>query len=121
MWRQSNSGSFFDRLLGQAVDRQRRPGHQVNQWEFTGALQAHGIQIGIHGKGRWRDYVFVERVWEWIKYEEIYLHACKGVSDARAGIGKYFSIYNRRRPHSEHGGEAAATMYFDNLEQKKAA
>ena len=38
-----------------------------------------------------------------------------------SGIGKYFSFYNQRRPHTEHGGETPETMYFNNLELKKAA
>ena len=75
----------------------------------------------MDGKGCWRDNVFVERLWKSIKYEEIYLHAYDSVSAARAGIGKYFSFYNQRRPHTEHGGETPETMYFNNLELKKAA
>jgi putative transposase len=31
--------------------------------------------------GAWRDDVFVERPWRSIKYEEIYLHADKTVSE----------------------------------------
>jgi putative transposase len=49
------------------------------------------------------------------------LHAYDSVSDARAGIGKYFMFYNQRRPYTEHGGETPETMYFNNLELKKAA
>ncbi|SIR13039.1 hypothetical protein SAMN05880561_1111 [Rhizobium sp. RU33A] len=32
--------------------------------------------------------------------EEVYLHACKTVSEARVGIGRYLTFYNSRRPHS---------------------
>ena len=38
--------------------------------------------------------------WRSAKYEEIYLHACDTVSDTYAGIGWYFEMYNRIRPHS---------------------
>jgi len=38
--------------------------------------------------------VFVERLWRSIKYEEVYLHAYKTVSEARAGIGRYLTFYN---------------------------
>ena len=96
-------------------------GSQFTSQEFIGALQVRGIRISMDGKGCWRDNVFVERLWKSIKYEEIYLHAYDSVSDARAGIGKYFSFYNQRRPHTEHGGETPETMYFNNLELKKAA
>jgi len=96
-------------------------GSQFTSLEFTGVLKAHGIQISMDGKGCWRDNVFVERLWKSIKYEEIYLHAYDTVSDARAGIGKYFLFYNQRWPHSGHGGESPETMCLDNLELKKAA
>ncbi len=48
----------------------------------------------MDGKGRWRDNVFVERVWRSIKYEEVYLHAYVSVSDARQSIGGYIDFYN---------------------------
>ncbi len=46
----------------------------------------------MDGKGAWRDNVFVERLWRSIKYEEVYLHAYKTVSEARAGIGRYLNF-----------------------------
>ena len=67
---------------------------------FTGLLKEHDIQISMDGKGAWRDHVFVERLWRSVKYEEVYLPAYDTVSDARAGIGRYFDVYHRRRPHS---------------------
>ena len=129
-WRVSISMNtdFCIEALEEALARYGKPeifntdqGSQFTSLEFTGALQARGIQISMDGKGCWRDNVFVERLWKSIKYEEVYLHAYDSVSDARAGIGKYFSFYNHRRPHSEHGGETPAAMYFDNLELKRAA
>ncbi|SCX34678.1 putative transposase OrfB [Agrobacterium rosae] len=44
--------------------------------------------------------MFVDRLWRSIKYEEVYLHAYKTVSEARVGIGRYLAFYNSRRPHS---------------------
>jgi putative transposase len=46
----------------------------------------------MDGRGRWRDNVFVERIWKSIKYEEVYLHAYNSVSEARARIGKYIEF-----------------------------
>jgi putative transposase len=40
---------------------------------FTGVLIKNGIAISMHGKGAWRDNIFVERLWRSIKYEEVYL------------------------------------------------
>jgi putative transposase len=52
----------------------------------------------MDGRGRWRDNVFVERVWKSIKYEEVYLHAYESVSQARASLGCYLDFYNTIRP-----------------------
>ena len=52
-----------------------------------------------HGKGAWRDNIFVERLWRTIKYEEVYLRAYANVPEARASIGRYIDgFYNARRP-----------------------
>ena len=48
--------------------------------------------------------MFVERLWRSVKYEEVYLHAYDSVPDARALIGRYLDLYNRRRPHSSLDG-----------------
>ena len=68
-------------------------------------LAAREIKISMDGKGAWRDNVFVERLWRTIKYEEIYLRAYASVSEARAGISRYLTFYNGRRPHSSLDGK----------------
>ena len=65
------------------------------------------------GRGAWRDNVFVERLWRTIKYEEVYLRAYTSVSEARAGIGRYLSFYNSRRPHSSLDGKTPDQAYFN--------
>jgi putative transposase len=129
-WRVSISMStdFCIEALAEAIARYGTPeifntdqGSQFTSIEFTEVLKAHHIEISMDGKGCWRDNVFVERLWKTIKYEEIYLHAYNSVSDARAGIGKYLSFYNKRRPHSEHAGETPDNMYFSTIELKQAA
>jgi putative transposase len=69
-------------------------GSQFTSIDFTGVLKKAEIAISMDGKGAWRDNVFVERLWRSIKYEEVYLHAYKTVSEARAGIGRYLTFYN---------------------------
>jgi len=51
--------------------------------DFTAVLEKAEIAISMDGKGAWRDNVFVERLWRSIKYEEVYLHAYRTVSEAR--------------------------------------
>jgi len=60
----------------------------------------------------WRDNVFIERLWRSVKYEEVYLHAYDTVSDSRTGIGRYFDLYNQRRPHSSLGRRTPDDVYF---------
>jgi transposase InsO family protein len=60
---------IYPHLLRQPVESA-----QFTSQEFTGLMQAHNIQISMDGTGRWRDNVFVERLWRILKYE-VYLHA----------------------------------------------
>lgn len=67
----------------------------------------------MDGKGRWRDNVFVERLWRSVKYEEVYLKAYASVPEARVGIGRYLGFYNAVRPHSALGGRTPDQIYLD--------
>jgi len=87
-------------------------GSQFTSQTFTGLLKKKGIRISMDGKGAWRDNVFIERLWRSVKYEEVYLHAYDKVSDSRAGIGRYFNLYNRRRPHSSLKGRTPDQVYY---------
>ncbi len=96
-------------------------GSQFTSLAFTGLLQDHGIRISMDGKGAWRDNVFIERLWRSVKYEEVYLHAYDTVSDSRAGIGRYFDLYNQRRPHSSLGRRTPDDVYFSQQSLTQAA
>ena len=89
-------------------------GSQFTGAAFTGVLAKHEIKISMDGKGAWRDNVFVERLWRSVKYEEVYLHAYDSVSAARAGIGRYLDLYNRRRPHSSLDDQTPDQAYVGN-------
>ncbi|WP_323041500.1 IS3 family transposase [Gemmobacter sp.] len=88
-------------------------GSQFTSADFIKVLAAREIKISMDGKGAWRDNVFVERLWRTIKYEEVYLRAYDSVSEARAGIGRYLSFYNSRRPHSALDGKTPDQAYFN--------
>src|SRR5487761_2192258 len=96
-------------------------GSQFTSEAFTGLLRKHGIAISMDGKGRWRDNVFVERVWKSIKYEEVYLHAYESVSAAKAGLGRYITFYNTRRPHASLDRRTPDEVYFESLPLARAA
>ena len=96
-------------------------GAQFTSADFTGLLRDHGIAISMDGKGCWRDTIFVERLWRSLKYEEIYLHRYDSVSAATAGIGRYLTLYNTRRPHSSLTDRTPDEAYFFPLPLSAAA
>ncbi len=99
--------SFCIEALEEALSRNEEPeifstdqGSQFTSEAFTGRLKQEGIRISMDGKGRKRDNVFVERIRKSIQYEEVCLHACASVGEARTSIGRYLEFYNSIRPHS---------------------
>jgi len=96
-------------------------GSQFTSQAFTGLMKDNGIQISMDGKGAWRDNVFIERLWRSVKYEEVYLHAYDTVSDSRNGIGRYFDLYNQRRPHCALGRRTPDDVYFSQQSLTLAA
>ena len=46
---------------------------RVTAEAFAGKLAAAGVAISMDGRGRFMDYIFVERLWRSIKYEEVHL------------------------------------------------
>ena len=63
--------SFCIEALEEALSRNEKPeifntdqGSQFTSEAFTGRLKENGISISMDGKGRWRDNVFVERIWK---------------------------------------------------------
>jgi putative transposase len=119
-WRLSNTldTSFCIAVLEEALDRWGEPeifnsdqGVQFTSTEFTAVLEARAVQISMDGKGRCLDNVLVERLWRSLKYEEVYLHAYDGPSEARRGIGNYFDYFNYDRPHRALGKKTPMEVY----------
>lgn len=88
-------------------------GSQFTCPDFTGVLKSHEIAISMDGRGRWRDNVFIERLWKSVKYEDIYLKAYDSLSDARAGLARYFEFYNCVRRHQGLDGRTPDAVYFN--------
>ena len=64
--------------------------------------------------GAWRDNVLVERLWQAIKYEEVYLRAYNTVPEARVSLGRYIDgFYNAKRPHSSLDRKTPDEAYFN--------
>lgn len=129
-WKLSNTltADFCVEALKEALARFGRPeifntdqGAQFTSAEFIATLKAHEIRISMDGRGRWRDNVFVERLWRSVKYEEVYLHAYNTVSEARSALARYFEFFNRRRPHSALDRRTPDAVYFDAMPLAAAA
>ena len=118
-WRLSNTltADFCIETVQEAINKHGKPDifNTDQGCQFTRVLKDNGIQIGMDGKGSWRDNVFVERLWKSVKYEEVYLHAYDSVCDAKQGLEKYFMFYNQNRPHTALDDKTPNEFYFDNL------
>jgi putative transposase len=119
---------FCIEAVEEALTRHGRPeifntdqGSQFTSAAFTGLLLENGISISMDGRGSWRDNVFVERLWRSVKYEEVYLRAYDSVGGARAALGRYFTFYNGKRPHSSLDARTPERAYYDHLLLREAA
>ena len=129
-WRVSNSmtADFCVEALEEAIAKYGAPqifntdqGSQFTASSFIQVLQKNRIQISMDGRGAWRDNVFVERLWKSVKYEEVYLHAYDSVAAAKDGIGKYFVLLQRRRPHTALDRDTPDNVYFESQPLAAAA
>ena len=66
----------------------------------------------MDGRGRVFDNIFVERLWRTVKYEEVYLHEYRTVSEARQHLTGYFQFYNMQRPHEALGYRTPHEVHF---------
>ncbi len=122
-WELSNTldSRFCGEALGKALWTSRPEifntdqGVQFGSREFTGLLQDCEIKISMDGRGRVYDNIFVERLWRAVKYEEVYLHEYRTVSEARQGLGNYFLFYNMERLHQSLSYRTPSEVYFGGL------
>jgi putative transposase len=129
-WRLSNTmdTSFCLAALDEALVRYGKPkifntdqGAQFTSAAFTGKLEAAGVAISMDGRGRFMDNIFIERLWRSIKYEEIHLKAYADGREARAGIGKWVSFYNFRRPHQAMNNQMPMAVWRAGVDAIEAA
>jgi len=129
-WRLSNTldSSFCVEALYEAISIYGCPeifntdqGSQFTSEEFTKSLSTRGILISMDGKGRWRDNVFIERLWRSVKYEDIYLKSYSSMKEVKRGLTKYFKFYNQKRWHQNFDRRTPAMVYFNTLPQRQVA
>ena len=119
-WRVSNTMdvAFCIEALEEALGRCGHPeifntdqGSQLAWPRFTGVLQQAGVRISMDGRGRWTDNAFIERLWRGLKHECVHLHAFETGSEPRAGLSRWISHHNGRRPHSTLAGRTPDQAY----------
>jgi putative transposase len=86
-------------------------GAQFTSTDFIHCLENAHIQISMDGRGRVYDNIFVERLWRTVKYEEVYLHDYRSVSEARYRLDEYFRLYNTERIHEALGYRTPYEVY----------
>lgn len=129
-WHVSNTmdEDFCVEALEDAIAGHGRPeifntdqGSQFTSMAFTGALKREKTRIGMDGRGRWMDNVFIQRLWRSVKYEEVYLKAYDNAHQARAGLRAYFDFYNTRRKHQALDRLTPDQVYFNSTRLPQAA
>ncbi len=86
-------------------------GSQFTSEAFTARLAAKGVAISMDGRGRYRDNIYIERLWRSVKYEEVYLKDYSDVWEAQSQLAAYFQFYNNRRPHQALAYRTPAQVY----------
>lgn len=69
----------------------------------------------MDGRGRAMDNIFTERLWRFLKYEEVYLKDYLCVCEGRQGIDHYLNFYNRERPHQSLNYLTLEEVYFQRV------
>jgi len=87
-------------------------GSQYTSLDYLAMLKENHVNISMDGRGRCMDNIFTERLWRSLKYQEVYLREYASPREARAGITRYFELYNTFRPHQGLDGLTPHEVYF---------
>jgi len=129
-WRVSNTldTTFCVEALKEALLKNGAPeifntdqGCQFTSDAFTSVLKAWNIKISMDGKGRFRDNIFVERLWRSLKYERIYLKSYETCAELSTDLTYWFHWYNKIRKHSSLDKLTPNEAYSKKLELLKKA
>lgn len=127
-WRLSNTldTRFCVEALKEALFKYGAPeifntdqGCQFTSEAFTSVLKTWNIRISMDGKGRFRDNIFVERLWRTLKYERIYLNVYETGTELSKDMTYWFNWYNVTRKHTSLDKLTPDEAYFQGLEQLK--
>jgi putative transposase len=129
-WRLSNTldTRFCVEALKEALLKYGAPdifntdqGCQFTSEAFTSVLKAWNVRISMDGKGRFKDNIFIERLWRTLKYERIYLKAYETGAELSKDLTTWFIWYNETRPHTSLDKQTPNDAYLQGLEKLKSA
>lgn len=86
-------------------------GSQFTCKDWISYLESEGIEIGMDGKGRAIDNVFIERFWRSLKYDYVYLHPAGDGLELYQGLKKYMHYYNYELHHQGIDRKTPAERY----------
>jgi len=123
-WRLSNTldSAFCVDALEEAISRYGCPeifntdqGSQFTAEVFTDMLHSRGISISMDGKGRFKDNIFIERLWRTLKYERIYLRTYETGTELFKDLTDWFNWYNNGRKHTSLDKQTPDEAYYQRL------
>ena len=96
-------------------------GCQFTSEAFTSVLKTWNIKISMDGKGRFRDNIYVERLWRTLKYERIYLQTYETGVELFNDMTYWFNSYNNERKHTSLDKLTPNEAYSQGLDRLKLA
>lgn len=129
-WRLSNTldTRFCVEALTEALLKYGAPeifntdqGCQFTSEAFTSTLKSWNVKISMDGKGRFRDNIFIERLWRTLKYERIYLKVYESGTELFKDLKTWFAWYNEKRQHTSLDRRTPDEAYSQGIEILKAA
>lgn len=129
-WRISNTldTRFCVEALKEALIKYGKPeifntdqGCQFTSAAFTSVLKSWNVKISMDGKGRFKDNIFIERLWRTLKYERIYLKTYETGAELFKDLKTWFSWYNEKRQHTSLDRLTPDEAYSQGIEKLKEA
>lgn len=96
-------------------------GCQFTSEAFTSVLKAWNVKISMDGKGRYKDNIFIERLWRTLKYEKIYLKSYETGAELFKDLRIWFDYYNGKRGHSSLDKKTPNEAYRQGMEKLNPA
>lgn len=129
-WRLSNTldTRFCVEALKEALCKYGAPeifntdqGCQFTSEAFISVLKSWNVRISMDGKGRFKDNIFIERLWRTLKYERIYLKTYETGTELFKDLTNWFTHYNEERKHSSLDKLTPNEAYSQGLRKLRAA